>query len=423
MRLPAIHQWVSDFDSKPKTKKSTYTTAFKRLAMAGLITALLPEHSRSSTDRLLIAQEKEAQKYTITTAKDMKAIKLAAQAQIDAEFSMTEGIGMKRKAVDALAGEEKRMAVGKEDDVDHFDIDNTVYFAINYEKYNMIFRNNTIVDFATERINRTAGQIVKAFLEHGKNKMKMIKEDDSPSASPMHIVNLVPSEIFTQGDIVLQPDPTDPDKKPSYQEVVRGYLALLKTDQGGFIKSKDEMGANQFAVNFAKLRNTMRRRVFEGLLRDKYGVATCRIVRILLDKGKLEESQVQKLAMLPAKETREKLGLLNSKGIVEIQEVPKSADRAPARTIYLWYVPLEKCYQELLMDVYRAIGNLQQRKQEELKIRHRLVEKLSRRDVIENMDLLSDGDKAEMAQMKKVLERLEVSKMRLDQIVMIFRDF
>lgn len=75
------------------------------------------------------------------------------------------------------------------------------------------------------------------------------------------------------------------------------------------------------------------------------------------------------------------------------------------------------------MDVYRAIGNLQQRKQEELKIRHRLVEKLSRRDVIENMDLLSDGDKAEMAQMKKVLERLEVSKMRLDQIVMIFRDF
>lgn len=139
------------------------------------------------------------------------------------------------------------------------------------------------------------------------------------SASPMHIVNLVPSEILTQGDIVLQPDPTDPDKKPSYQEVVRGYLALLKTDQGGFIKSKDEMGANQFAVNFAKLRNTMRRRVFEGLLRDKYGVATCRIVRILLDKGKLEESQVQKLAMLPAKETREKLGLLNSKGIVEIQ--------------------------------------------------------------------------------------------------------
>lgn len=75
-------------------EKSTYTTAFKRLAMAGLITALLPEHSRSSTDRLLIAQEKEAQKYTITTAKDMKAIKLAAQAQIDAEFSMTEGIGM-----------------------------------------------------------------------------------------------------------------------------------------------------------------------------------------------------------------------------------------------------------------------------------------------------------------------------------------
>lgn len=35
------------------------------------------------------------------------------------------------------------------------------------------------MDYATERVNHTAGQVVKAFLDHGKNKMKSLHEDDS----------------------------------------------------------------------------------------------------------------------------------------------------------------------------------------------------------------------------------------------------
>lgn len=86
-------------------------------------------------------------------------------------------------------------------------------------------------------------------------------------------------------------------------------------------------------------------------------------------------------------------------------------------------MPLEKCYQELVVDVYRAIGNIQQRKQRELDIRSRLIDKLNREDVKANMDLLSEADKREVAEMEKVLQRLETSKKRLDEIIMIFRDF
>lgn len=198
---------------------------------------------------------------------------------------------------------------------------------------------------------------------------------------------------------------------------------MLKTDAAGFVKSKDERGANQFAVNFEKLRYTMKRKVMEGLVQERYGVATCRILRILIERGKLDESQVQKLAMLPPKDTREKLALLKTKGFVEIQEIPRSADRAPGRCFHLWYVPVEKCYQELLVDSYRIICNLQQRKQNELAIRKRLIDKINRKDVIENPELLSEGEKREIAAMDKILERLEVSKSRMDSVVMILRDF
>lgn len=66
------------------------------MAVAGMITAVLPEHSRSSADRFLAVQEKEAEKYMITTARDREAIKKAAQAQVDAEFSFNELVGMVR---------------------------------------------------------------------------------------------------------------------------------------------------------------------------------------------------------------------------------------------------------------------------------------------------------------------------------------
>lgn len=161
----------------------------------------------------------------------------------------------------------------------------------------------------------------------------------------------------------------------------------------------------------------------EGLVQERYGVATCRILRILIERGKLDESQVQKFAMLPPKDTREKLALLKTKGFVEIQEIPRSADRAPGRCFHLWYVPVEKCYEELLVDSYRIICNLQQRKQNEIAKRKRLIDILNRKDVIENPDLLGDGDKKELANMNKILERLEVSKSRMDSVVMILRDF
>jgi hypothetical protein len=119
----------------------------------------------------------------------------------------------------------------------------------------------------------------------------------------------------------LPPYPGDPKKKPGVAEIVQAYFQLLRGDNAGFLALRDEFGANQYAVNFKKLKHTMKRNLFEGLLTDRFGMASCRIVRILLDKGKLDESRIQKLAMLPPKDVRYKLGILVAAGIVEIQVI------------------------------------------------------------------------------------------------------
>lgn len=131
-------------------------------------------------------------------------------------------------------------------------------------------------------------------------------------------------EVFSRGDIMLPKDPTDRKRAPSVNEVVQGYVDLLRADQAGFVMTRDELGANQYSVNFKKLRETMKRQLLEGLVIDKFGVASCRIIRILLDKGKLDDSQIQKISMLPAKDVRHKLDNLLAAGLVEIQVISTS---------------------------------------------------------------------------------------------------
>ncbi|KAI8074564.1 hypothetical protein BC940DRAFT_230913 [Gongronella butleri] len=377
------------------------------MANARYLMPVLPEHSRSAVDRLLEAEERETEKYTITTAKDLLAIKLAAVASVESELHVDETVGMAKE----------------EDDLN--EVDESVFFTVNYDKYNMLLRNEMIVDFATEKHNRTAGQIIQAFFDHGKKQMKLISEDDTPPATPLHIANLLPVDVAQRNDIVLQHESMSAHQKqtPGLQDIVRAYISLLQADVAGFVKIKDGAGANQYTVNLAKLRTTMKRRVLESLLRERFGVATCRVARILMEKGKLDENQVQKLAMLPPKDTREKLGQLQLQGFVDIQEVPKSADRTPGRSFHLWYISLDKCYEQLLTDVYRTIANLQQRKKHELNQRSALLQKLDREDVRKNFDLLSDHDKAQLDHMNKLIERLETSKTRLDTMIMILRDF
>jgi len=75
------------------------------------------------------------------------------------------------------------------------------------------------------------------------------------------------------------------------------------------------------------------------------------------------------------------------------------------------------------MDIYRSIANVRQRIRHELATRQRLLEKMERKDVSENQDLLSASDKMAIDDLNKKIERLEVSEARLDEMVMIFRDF
>lgn len=93
--------------------------------------------------------------------------------------------------------------------------------------------------------------------------------------------------------------------------------------------------------------------------------------------------------------------------------MPRSADRAPSRTFYLWHVDYHKVLLALLGHQYKALANLQAQKEHQLGLRKALVEKRERTDVRADPTLLGKRDKEAIRRLDQVMEALTVAEMRI----------
>src|SRR5215208_3698305 len=68
------------------------------------------------------------------------------------------------------------------------------------------------------------------------------------------------------------------------------------------------------------------------------------------------------------------------------QEVPKSADRSPSRTFFLWYVDYQQCYRRILDNYYSTLANLHQIRFESEDSSARLLEKQEKEETLKQLN-------------------------------------
>ncbi len=122
------------------------------------------------------------------------------------------------------------------------------------------------------------------------------------------------------------------------------------------------------ALALLGLSEFLQAKVIESVVQQRFGDLSLRIFRLLRMKKQLEQKgvrfldphgrssaaltlncgtqhmharQIADLALIPVSETREYLYKMLSCEFVHLQEVPRTADHAPARTFYLWSVRME----------------------------------------------------------------------------------
>jgi len=121
-----------------------------------------------------------------------------------------------------------------------------------------------------------------------------IGQDESPPTTALHVASVLPQDILTDSGLDTRDDSAS-NEPMSAADIVSEYFDLLRQSQARFIKRDDSKGHNFFAVDYKSIRHHMRRKMFDRILKSKFGNSTCRIARILIEKGKLEEKQASRV--------------------------------------------------------------------------------------------------------------------------------
>ena len=149
----------------------------------------------------------------------------------------------------------------------------------------------------------------------------------------------------------------------------------------------------------------VRMETIEEMIKHRYGKSGRRVFRALAIEGALEDKMIADKCMLDPKTVREKLFALQRDKLVDVQEVPRSHDSQRAvNWFYLWRVQPQQVCERFLEILYKSQLNV-----------------LLRLEALEHSKKPEDDVSIKLRERQRAL--LAVSAMRIDQSVMVMRDF
>ncbi|KAJ6547130.1 RNA polymerase III subunit RPC82-domain-containing protein [Mycena capillaripes] len=397
-----------------------YSQALHALVTASYLKpSTVLSHISPRDKRIRYENEEKAKISNFPTAKELREAREAAEARLKREEEEAEKVGLKRKAKEQKGPRSTKRKVVEEEDV----VDQTVYFRVNCDKFNIHIRNTLIVKAAKERFNEGAALVVKTTLKVTESKQKDVTDVRTEPVSVSNIaVSLSDQEDLASGLILKT-------KNPSNSACIKDYLGMLacadNPTPAGRAAAFLSYGSSKVQVEFETICKRLRRRVLESVTRERHGAEGVRILRLLLDTGKMDEKQISKVVMIPGKDVRPLLALMSAESLISSQEVPKSADRNPSRMFYLWHVDLQKAYSVILGNLYKTLYNIGLRRQaeEEEPLVKAVLEKRERSDVSQDeAGLMSRMELDMIKEWEAKQEKLTVLEMRVEESVFILRD-
>ncbi|KAK5088189.1 RNA polymerase III subunit C82 [Lithohypha guttulata] len=185
----------------------------------------------------------------------------------------------------------------------------------------------------------------------------------------------------------------------------------------------EDVGRSTYQIHKGPLDLWTRTEEILRILDSRLDPPAPRILRILIDKGKLEERTLQEIGLLGAKELRQSLSMLKQMGYLELQEVPRNPARQPNQTVFLWSYEQGRVATLTLEHVYTAMVRLLQLLKLERKKLAGTLTKIEREDVKgKEEEMLAPGEFIVLSRFRRVESWIWGEIQRLDFSVAILRD-
>lgn len=336
--------------------------------------------------------------------------------------------------------------------------------SVNYQKFEVALRNRRLARLAEQCTSRVTSQVYEALLGRIELKTPACRkqpervpegeENEQYSvAIPLHTIlddidpdldlsesmaGVDPANLLSNGHMGLNGDGDGDDDDDEGTGASTGiwnrrrnrvyeleqHLSLLAQEPNIFSTRNMQSGMIAWAVEFRHLARRLRHLEIERIIESRFGTIAVRVIRVLAAKGKLDEKRLQEISLMASKELRQVLARMEAAGFVDLQEVPRDAQRQPSRTMYLWFFDPDRVARMVLEDTYKCMSRCLQRigvERNKLKL---FLEKTERTDVKGNEEkYLSPAELKTLKEWRDKEALLLGEVGRLDELVSVLRDY
>lgn len=477
------HMQVSDYvNANPEVDSDKMLNLVTSLVQKRILRPLLDQEFQSKDDlynsllkeyksQLRASSQSETAKAAQATESTEKSMKNIFDVRDSPSFGMLKDSRSEQSSI--MSSKRNNLSLSK---VETKNIDKDAIVAVNYEKYLVISRNRFLASVVERRIGRVTAHVYRKLLQRYESRIERcsqvlervsesnvgvgevfmgldssvdIKSAIIPPPSRNKRKSMAPNGSSkrqkTDGSYINVEEEDDDDfdldaaldnddadfgstmevngkgKNETTQADVRKHLELLADNPMKFLI---KINSTEWFVPFEDAMKYARRLTYDELVTNKCGNIPARLLRIIRDKGRIDEKFLSKVALIQSSDLRGYLAKLQDFGAIDLQEIPRGNDRAPARTYYLWYHDPKRAYLHLLHDTYCTQERLYSRMLFEKKEQSILLSKLEREDVKGNEEeFLSSQEKKELRILRQKEEKLMAQIWRLDEIVKVFRDY
>lgn len=196
-------------------------------------------------------------------------------------------------------------------------------WTVNFDRFHQCFRDKILVDVIERQIDANAGEAFQFILQLMYNKT----DPWSIISNPISYV-----EIKT----IIERKSTNPE----LVRYIEQYVSIIEKDDCGFLRKNDEAGGGLYTIQMNVAFQQLAWSVIENVITQKFGSKATRIFRVVRAKKYIEQEDIQREAMIPAKEAKLFTYRLLEENYLQIQTIKKAGGggMGPAKAFYLFRV-------------------------------------------------------------------------------------
>lgn len=192
----------------------------------------------------------------------------------------------------------------------------------------------------------------------------------------------------------------DNDLEPHSISLINSHLKLLASSTIPFLK---ETRPGVYIIPYSRILPLLRSSIYDYILASTLGPSAMRIRRCICENSLVSEKVINSTALMKEKDIRSTIASLIKYNVLEIQEVPRTVDRAASRAVFLFRSNEKHAYNFMVQNLAWNIADLHYKKEKLKEEKSTLLIKANRDDVRgRETELLLP---TELNQLKNVNER------------------